>query len=227
VRFWNQIPGIHTQMRSGVDRYMAFNSARFTAFQEWFGDDTAFDRAIATSTGVGHQGPDVVIDALAADNPGLHVQNPRQRKPVGYSKRYGPFPPCFARATITNCCRSEPRVLIGGTASVLGEESMHPGDLSAQTAETFCNLASLVRASVAASRGAASDCQDRRTFAAIESARVYYAQNSPAQVVRGLIEHYLPHLSDIEYVRADLCRAELLIEIEGVARIKALTDEPP
>jgi chorismate lyase/3-hydroxybenzoate synthase len=219
VRFWNQIPGIHTSTNKGMDRYMLFNAARFTAFREWFGDEVALDRAIATATGVGHHGQDVIIDALASDKPGLNVQNPRQRPPIRYSKRYGLSPPCFARGTITNGHWSRPRLLIGGTASVRDEESVHPEDLPAQTAETFCNLASLIRASLAASRETAFDFQDPEALASIDNARVYYARENQSQEVRGLVERYLPHLSDVEYVRADLCRAELLIEIEGVARM--------
>ncbi len=226
VRFWNQIPGIHTQMGDGINRYMAFNSARFAAFHEWFGGESALHRAIATATGIGHEGQDLVIDALAADRPGLHVQNPRQRRPFSYSDRYGPFPPCFARATITSCGAVGPRVLIGGTASVRGEESMHIGDLPAQTAETFCNLASLVRASMAASCGVVSESGDVEILAAFESARVYYSQHRRGEDVRSLVEQYLSHLSDIEYLRADICRPELLIEIEGVARINAPLARP-
>lgn len=226
VRFWNQIPGIHDSLSSGVDRYMAFNSARFAAFSEWFGAGTALDRAVATATGVGHDGRDVVIDVLAAQSPGRPVQNPRQRPPMRYSRRYGPSPPCFARGTITNGHWSQPRLLIGGTASVRDEESVHAEDLTAQTAETFSNLESLIRVSSAPSGRTDSCREDPRTFAAIESARVYYARADQAALVRGLIERYLPHLPGVEYVRADLCRAELLIEIEGVSRLEPPTGEP-
>jgi chorismate lyase/3-hydroxybenzoate synthase len=161
----------------------------------------------------------VIIDALASDEPGLNVENPRQRPPIRYSERYGRSPPCFARGTITNGHGSRPRLLIGGTASVRDEESVHPEDLPAQSAETFCNLASLIRASLAASRKAGSDLPDPEALALIDHARVYYARENQSREVRGLVERRLPHLADVEYVRADLCRAELLMEIEGVARM--------
>lgn len=221
VRFWNQIPGIHTTVSGCMDRYMLFNSARFAAFREWFGDKNALDFSIATATGIGHDGQDVVIDVLAADRPGRHVQNPRQRPPIHYSPRYGPFPPCFSRGTITNGHWVNPRLLIGGTASVCDEASIHPEDLPAQTEETFRNIASLILASLGVSQAALAGCPDLPALSAIDNARVYYVRENRSDEVRELVGGYLPHVSDVEYVRADLCRAELLIEIEGVARMIA------
>jgi len=229
VRFWNHIPHIRTAIGEGLDRYMAFNAGRFAAFHEWFGGAQAFDGAIATATGIGYCGRDLVIDILADERPGLHVQNPRQRRPFRYSCRFGPFPPCFARATVMVGASDLRRVLIGGTASIVDEASTHVGNLVAQTEETFGNLASLVRASrvaagVSTSTGGGSDKgadKDVEALAAFESARVYYLHERDEDEVRCLVEHRWPHLSDIEFLRADICRPELLIEIEGVARLHA------
>ena len=221
VRFWNHIPCIRADMGDGMDRYMVFNSGRFAAFYDWFGGESAFNSTIATATGVGHEGRDLVIDALAANRAGLHIQNPRQQRPFCYSCRYGPFPPCFARATLTRLGGDETILLVGGTSSVCGEESIHVGDLPAQTEETFCNLVSLVRTAIAASGSATPSTEDVESFAAFESARVYYLHDRQGEDVRRLVEQRLPHLDEIEYLRAELCRPELLIEIEGVVRIDA------
>jgi len=226
VRFWNQIPRIRDEMGDGIDRYMVFNSGRLAAFHDWFGAEAAIQCEIATATGVGHNGRDLVIDALAADRPGLYVQNPRQQRPSCYSSRYGPIPPCFARATLARWGGDEPRVLIGGTASVRGEESFHEGDLRAQTEETFRNLMSLIRASTAVSSGGASPSDDVELLAAFESARVYYVHDRHGQEVRRLVQQHLPYLRDVEYFQADICRPELLIEIEGVVRMGKLHAEP-
>ena len=84
---------------------------------------------------------------MAAGLPGKPVENPRQRAAYRYSGKYGPLPPCFARATLVPGTRAAERtLLIGGTASVCGEASVHAGDLVAQTAETFRNLDALIRA---------------------------------------------------------------------------------
>ncbi len=223
VRFWNLVPDIRARAEDGIDRYMLFNAGRLVAFHNWFGAEKTFNDFIATSTGVGHKGRDLVIDVLAANRPGVHLQNPRQNRPSSYSCRYGPFPPCFARATLTHWHSGEIRLLIGGTASVRGEESVHEGELRGQTEETFSNLASIVRASIQASRGPTPEIEDLELFDAFESLRVYFPEQYLIEEIRHLVEQRIGHLDDIEYLQADICRPELLIEIEGVVRIDKLS----
>ena len=140
VRLWNHIPGIHDPMGDGQDRYMAFNAGRFEALAEWFGGPASFDTRSVSASGVGHDGADLVLHCLASDEPGRAVDNPRQVPPHRYSRRFGPLPPCFARATTIHPPGGAPLVLVGGTASIVGEESVHLGDLERQTDETLTNL---------------------------------------------------------------------------------------
>ena len=138
---------------------MVFNAGRFAAFADWFRapqsrsaaqsapvfDRARFHRDIPTATGVGHAGDDLIIHALASALPGRPIENPRQRAAYRYSRKYGPLPPCFARATLVpGTADSQRSLLIGGTASVCGEASVHADDLVAQTAETFRNLDALI-----------------------------------------------------------------------------------
>ncbi len=136
VRLWNFIPGIGDEAGSGLglhgnagagadlDRYMVFNAGRFAAYDERYGGAARFDRHIPTASGVGTAGSDLVLHCLADRHPGAPVENPRQRAAYRYSKRYGPLPPCFARATRIASPRGDGQtLLIGGTSSVVGEES--------------------------------------------------------------------------------------------------------
>jgi enamine deaminase RidA (YjgF/YER057c/UK114 family) len=198
VRLWNHIPGIHEPLGDGLDRYMVFNAGRYEALSEWFGGDQAFDTRIASASGVGHQGRDLVIHCLASDRPGRAVDNPRQTAPYRYSRKYGPLPPCFARATRIEV-GGQPLVLVGGTASIVGEESVHLGDLARQTEETLTNLAALA------------------PLAEYRELRVYYPDTERLDELRTLLDGALAGADRIEWVRADLCRPELLVEIEGVA----------
>jgi chorismate lyase / 3-hydroxybenzoate synthase len=141
VRLWNHIPSIHGRMDDRRDRYMVFNAGRYEAFSIWYGGTQGFDQDIATASGVGHNGADLVVHCLSARAPGIAVTNPRQINPHRYSARYGPVPPCFARATVLE---SQGWVLVGGTASILGEDSLHMTSLSMQMSETLTNLASVV-----------------------------------------------------------------------------------
>jgi enamine deaminase RidA (YjgF/YER057c/UK114 family) len=208
VRFWNYIPDIHRPCGDGMDRYMCFNAGRFAACSDWLGGPDTFERLLATGSGVGHEGSDLVIHALAALMPGTAVENPRQVPAYRYSRRFGPRPPCFARATIVREPSRTPLLLVGGTASIRGEESVHIGDLSGQTRETFENLASLVQS--------AGNHAGLRAF---RDLRVYHSHESDQGAIARTVEDAFPALEHLEFVLADLCRPELAVEIEGVAEL--------
>jgi chorismate lyase/3-hydroxybenzoate synthase len=216
VRLWNHIPGIHEPMGDGQDRYMVFNAGRYEALSAWFGRET-FDTRVATASGVGHDGQDLIIHCLAADRPGRAVDNPRQIKPYQYSAKYGPLPPCFARATVLSL--ADPLLLVGGTASIVGEESVHLGDLERQTDETLTNLAVLVRAA----QGEPAEEDRTAALSRYREVRVYYPDPGRLADLRHLLRDAFRHAGQIEWVRADLCRSELLVEIEGVADLRTVS----
>ncbi len=205
VRYWNFIPGIHDPMGGDPSRYMIFNAGRFAAFEEIHGDRREVEHRVATATGVGHAGADLVLHALGALDGGRPVENPRQVPAYRYSARHGPTPPCFARATVVPV-RGGAVALIGGTAAVRAEDSVHPGDLKAQVAETFENLDALV--------GAAST--PAGIAPAFRSLRAFVSRRQDLDTVRRAVVARFPGAS-VECVRADVCRPELLVEIEGIA----------
>jgi chorismate lyase/3-hydroxybenzoate synthase len=223
IRFWNFIPGIHADMGGGRDRYMVFNAGRFKAFTASYGPRDAFSRALPTASAVGVREGDsgLVIHAVAADAPGQPVENPRQVPAYAYSERYGPLPPCFARATLVDSpAGGRGRLLlVGGTASILGEDSIHMRDARAQTTETFDNLSNLLTAAGSAAGGAFGGAADRVTLSAFSTLRVYIVRREDADVVRDMVAARLPRTTSVEFAQADLCRQELLVEIEGVARL--------
>jgi enamine deaminase RidA (YjgF/YER057c/UK114 family) len=209
VRLWNHIPGIHDTLDDGLDRYRVFNAGRFEALSQWYGGKESFDTRVASASGVGHDGEDLVVHCLAADHPGRPVVNPRQIAPYRYSCKFGPKPPCFARATVIHPDDSAPLVLVGGTASIVGEESVHLGDLARQMEETLTNLGVLLGE-------AAGKPASLETFREL---RVYYPDSRQRHELRRLLEKAVGHRVPVEWVRADLCRSELLVEIEGVAEL--------
>jgi len=206
VRLWNFIPEIHAEMQPGIDRYMVFNAGRHDAMIRWFDDPASFSSKMPTATGIGYAGDDLSLWCLAGPRPGEPVENPRQKPAYRYSEKYGPLPPCFARAT--RYAHGDRTILfVGGTAAVRGEDSVHQGDLDAQLEETFTNLEALVDS-------ARNDApRDSRMF---ESLRAYYLHDSDAETVRRAVERRFPGLERLELMRADVCRRELLVEIEGV-----------
>jgi chorismate lyase/3-hydroxybenzoate synthase len=211
VRLWNFIPGIHAGMGNGLDRYRVFNQGRYEALAEWFGGEEAFGRSLATATGVGHSGRDLLIHALASTAAGTPVENPRQYPAYRYSARYGPRPPAFARATVASLPMFGRVVLVGGTASVLREDSVHHGDLAAQLEETFTNLGALLEAAAAVTGPA--------PFSRFIHLRAYFLKGEDEAQVRSAMVERVPRGCAVELVRANLCRPELLVEVEGVATL--------
>jgi chorismate lyase/3-hydroxybenzoate synthase len=213
IRFWNHIPDIQGQLPDGQTRYMAFNAGRFAACCAWFGGIELFDTRVATASGIGHAGSDLVIHCLASAMPGRAVNNPRQIAPYRYSRTYGLLPPCFARGTLLS---GPPSVLlVGGTASIVGEESRHRGDLQRQTDETLINLAAVVAAALGQ-----PDWDDQAALLArFRELRVYHRQAADQELLRQRLTTAFTGVRHMEFVHADLCRGELLVEIEGVARL--------
>src|SRR5258708_39506048 len=158
-------------MGDGLDRYMVFNAGRFHGYAQWLCASNEFRRLLPTASAVGIISDDLVVYCLASDTRGTPVENPRQKPAYKYSRRYGPMPPCFSRATIANV-NGQRRLLVGGTASIVGEDSMHLDDVDAQLEETLKNLEALIDA--AAERPEAGTALSR-----LLDLRVYLATRGP------------------------------------------------
>jgi chorismate lyase/3-hydroxybenzoate synthase len=225
VRFWNFVPDIHADMGDGRDRYMVFNAGRYAAFERWFGQAALFTRTVPTASAVGIGDGALTIHALGAPDVGLPVENPRQVPAYRYSARYGPLPPCFARGTIVPGLPGPtgtpaPILLVGGTASIVGEVSQHDRDARQQALETFENLAELVAAARRqVSGGTGHPAAPRAAFDAFTELRVYIVRDTDAPLLREMVTERFGRTARIEFAQADLCRRELLVEIEGVAAL--------
>jgi chorismate lyase/3-hydroxybenzoate synthase len=226
VRFWNFVPGIHADMGGGLDRYMVFNAGRYAAFEEWFGQAALFRRTVPTASAVGIGSGALTIHALGGRDTGLPVENPRQVPAYRYSARYGPMPPCFARGTIVRGLPSRagaaadaPVLLVGGTASIVGENSLHDRDPRQQALETFENLAELVSAARRQIGGGDGHDAPRAAFDAFTELRVYVVRDVDAAPLREMVTERFGRTARLEFAQADLCRRELLVEIEGVAAL--------
>lgn len=222
IRFWAFVPNIHADLGAGLDRYMAFNAGRFAAYSAWCGGRDALGRSVATGSAVGIEGDRLELHCLASCEPGTPVENPRQVPAYRYSRRYGPLPPCFARATAMQGASLGRRLLVGGTASIRGEDSLHVGDARAQTLETLQNLASLVRSACGTAEpevcddDALLDCLGR-----FRELRVYTPRPGDGGSVLEILTRFFVGAGRIEVLQAELCRPELLVELEGVAEIQA------
>ena len=223
LRFWNHLPEICRRTPSGLDHYEVFNSGRFAGYEAWSrsGD---LGKWIATASAVGHHGDDLVVDVLAGRKAGTPVENPRQRSAYEYSRRYGPFPPCFSRAMLLDSSSTKEGgrwAIVAGTASIAGEESQHPGDLGAQQREVCLNLACLSAAIFAepspCTAGGGVDANVMaRALARYREVRAYVSNDAHTEAVIADLRRTFPRPERFEIASADMCRNELLIEIEGI-----------
>ncbi len=181
-----------------AERYKLFCSGRAAGFQG------LTDASRPAASALGRQDDSTVLQVywLAANEPGRAIENPRQVSAFHYPRQYGPTPPCFSRAMVVRG-----GLLISGTASVLGHTSHHPGDLPAQLDEILRNLASVRQAS-----GATLLAQSGSGTLL----KVYLRDASAADFVTSYLRALLPAQAQFLVLGADICRRELLVEIDAV-----------
>lgn len=221
LRFWNYIPDIHGVGHDGMGHYEVFNAGRFEAFSDWYGTRQFGSRMVAAS-GVGHRGRDFVVQVLAAEHPGRGVENPRQRPAYRYSHRYGPMPPCFARATLAPNLNGDPDrrlMIVAGTASIVGEDSFHRDHLAHQLRETCKNLASLI-GTLGPGKGQPQDPLSQDPLSCFRELRVYLVDSESRGKLIELLAGHFPRLERLELMPADLCRQSLLVEIESMVEVE-------
>jgi enamine deaminase RidA (YjgF/YER057c/UK114 family) len=220
VRTWlylGDIIGLENQ----VPRYQKLNLARTDFYQNrcFTGDrfQGRSSRVYPASTCIGANGRDVMMScmALATDRPDvvrLPLENPRQTSAHDYDHRYGPQTPKFSRAMaiISDGAAS---VLVSGTASIIDSETHHIGDIEGQTRETLDNIAALISEDNFRRHGQTGLGATLDDMALV---RVYIKRKEDYTVVRNACRARLCELP-VVYTVANLCRPELLVEIEGIA----------
>lgn len=201
LRFWNVVPEINAT-EQGLERYQRFCRARAEAFEEELGP--RFERSLCASSAVGSSAGRLVIYLLASRDPGAHRENPRQVSAYQYPPEYGPRSPSFARAT--RCPEALGGVLLlSGTASIVGHRTLHPDCSGCQLRETLSNLGLIATPS-----GVGSPPPYR-------ALKVYLRDPAHFPSIRQQLKRELSPELPVLYLQADICRRELLLEIEGVA----------
>jgi len=211
LRVWNVVP--HINQHTGVpplERYRQFNIGRQQAFIEQDHDALA---GAPAACAVGGSGDTLSLRFLAARKAGEPVENPRQVPAWSYPAAYGPKAPSFSRATLVDAGDGRRGLLVSGTASIVGHQSLHEDMVGAQTEETIENLhAVLAQAARQAGPGTRFDPTAMQCT-------VYLRRPEDAAIVRNAMAQAwgasCPAVARAVFVRADICRRELLVEIDG------------
>jgi chorismate lyase/3-hydroxybenzoate synthase len=205
VRVWNFLPDINGESH-GSERYWQFNSARQDGFVAFGRDVTG---AVPAACGVGSaSGTPLAIYFLASTAAPTVVENPRQISAYDYPPEYSPRSPTFSRACVAEF--AEGRMLfVSGTASILGHETVHVGDAAAQTHESLRNIEAVLGA---ANRG----CGARAPLALTDLCyKIYVRRLVDQPLIDREVRSALGEAARVLYLHADLCRRDLLVEIEA------------
>jgi chorismate lyase/3-hydroxybenzoate synthase len=211
IRMWNYMPDIN----NGVDdneHYRHFCIGRQQAFQRHHYDQQHYPSACA----LGHYQGDAIIYLLAAKQPGQHFENPNQQSAYQYPRQYGPQSPSFARATRVDWS-SGAQLYISGTASIIGHvsitgsEQSHADNLNIQLNTTLANIDQLLTH--------VTQQGQLKSTPTISSLKVYLRHPEDLPAVKTRLEQHFQPETAILYTHADICRQELLLEIDGVCEL--------
>jgi enamine deaminase RidA (YjgF/YER057c/UK114 family) len=136
-----------------------------------------------------------------------HRENPRQMSAYCYPPQYGPRSPSFARAMLMQTA-GKPLLFVSGTASIVGHETLHIGNAPAQARETVANI----RAVIAQAQLARLDYSCSNASLLL---KVYLRRPHDLAMVRNCLMQAFGHAANARYLQADICRSDLLLEVEA------------
>ena len=205
-RIWNYVPFINRVSDDGMENYKAFSRGRSLAFESAYGP--SFERCLPAGTAVGTDADNLMVVFAAHKQAPVHFENPLQVPAYRYPAEHGPRPPSFARASLVplpgRCCHA----FISGTASIRGHSTVNAGNLAAQLDCTLENLAAIGNRASIGGDLAAGRCARRNV-------KVYLRRDSTLSAVRARLHGGFLHPDDhVSFLRADLCRRDLDVEIE-------------
>jgi len=206
-RVWHYVPQINELGIGGLENYRAFCHGRSLAFEEKYG--AGFERRLPSASAVGTEDERLTVVFAACATEPRHFENPEQVAAYKYPKKHGPRPPSFSRASIVPAGGGSSDVFISGTAAIVGHETVAPGDTPGQIERTVRNLRLISRAC-----GLEDDLGAR--LGGQRHFKIYIRNKTDLALVKTALEGALLNVTDkVSYLRSDICRAELTLEIEA------------
>lgn len=216
VRQWNYIGDI-VAYRDSKQNYQEFNDARSIYYKngEW-------KNGYPAATGIGASCNGIIVGGIAfkEKKPGVKVifpiDNPLQIAAHVYSKRVlvdddnnaMKSTPKFERAKLIETANGA-YCFVSGTAAIRGEESVDASSAELQTIKTIENIEYLVSKENLVRFGCKPyNLKYAKILVFIKNAEDY-------EEVKSVVAKAYPNIP-IAYTIADVCRRELLVEIEGI-----------
>lgn len=217
VRQWNYIGNI-IEVKDGFQNYQSFNEVRNEYYQKY--------RAVhgyPAATGIGMKLGGVSLDFCAiAEKEAISIKpidNPNQVNAYEYGQEVlkGPsgkgksikHPPQFERALLLSG-KLRSTLFISGTASILGQDIIGIEDVEKQTLVTIDNIFRLTDQKRIAHNIVNSDIE----WGKFILLRVYIKKQEDFSIVKKICQEKFPKGTFI-FIEADICRDNLLVEIEA------------
>jgi chorismate lyase / 3-hydroxybenzoate synthase len=202
-RIWNFVPQINQEME-GMENYRSFNRGRHAAFVEYWGQDLTNKLPAASALGT-PDGP-LMLAFSAGTAPVRYFENPLQVPAIEYPYAYGRIPPAFARGSAVEL-GGETTWHLSGTASIRGSDSCGQ-DFATQMQLTLENIATIcAHMDIPATRCAAW--------------KIFLRHPEHLAASLAAMQRAYPQDADrMMFLQADICRADLLVEIEAAFTVR-------
>ena len=211
VRQWNYIENI-LGFDDQEQRYQAFNNVRSAIYGNLFND-----KGYPAATGIGMNRGGVIIEFMAVQSSELKsvaINNPSQIAAHTYSKNVLAGEECllkttpkFERARYLELFGKK-LIFISGTASIIGERTVGVDNPAEQTEITINNIKQLY------SKEILTQLSGETLNPKYGHARVYIKNPKDFPVIKRTFKSHFGKLP-VVYIIADICRNDLLVEIEG------------
>ncbi len=212
VRQWNYLEDI-VGFDGEEQRYQEFNDVRSIYYGDAF-----LENGYPAATGIGMSYGGVIIEFVAVnsedyvltkpvDNPGQIAAHVYSDKVLVGQECVLKTTPKFERARFFQY-DDKKLIFISGTASITGEKTVGVGDPELQTEVTIQNIQRLY------SREVLQGLSENVLHPKYGHARVYVKNREDFKVIKGTFEKHYGNLP-VVYIIADICREDLLVEIEG------------
>ncbi|MCK5813080.1 MAG: hypothetical protein KAH03_02435 [Cocleimonas sp.] len=213
LRIWNYLSAIN-ENQQGLRHYQAFSQGR----QKILDDVVDLGYVPPASTVIGTACAGLQVYFIAAKKSGIQLKNPRQADDFLYPRHYGPVRPAFSRAIVKQW-KNSTHLYISGTASIIGHQKHHSGQVQLQVNEVLNNIEALLQ------YGADKLSLSINKLTDLTYLKVYLCDLFMLSVTEELlIRRYGHHLPPVIFLRGDVCHSDLLVEIEAAYIFNATDD---
>ena len=204
TRMWNYFPQINKETQ-GNERYKQFCEGRHVVLA----DENDHQKNFSAASVIGSHGPGLVIISLSTKQPVSHIENPQQMSAYHYPKAYGKTSPSFARATSMNIKMTD-HLYVSGTASITGHQSRHHDDVENQTHLSLDNIEVLLNHAQKENENFPVSIDN------LSLLKVYIRHPEDYPLIKEILHRRSQHKVPILYLQGDICRSELLVEVEAL-----------